>query len=158
VKSEDIYKRIEGKFPGKKMSFNDEAVTPWLEVEPSILIEVMTYLKSEELDFDELMCLSGVDYGAESNLGVTYHLCSTARGSKFMVKVKLAREKPVLPSVSGLWRTANWHEREAYDLYGISFDGHPDLTRILLPDDWEGHPLRKDYVLNKTYRGIKFKD
>jgi len=118
----------------------------------------MTYLKSRELDFDELMCLSGVDYGAESELGVTYHLCSTATGSKFTVKVKVAREKPVLPSVSSLWRTANWHEREVYDLYGISFDGHPDLTRILLPDDWEGHPLRKDYVLNKTYHGIKFKD
>ncbi len=140
------------------MSFNVEAVTPWLEIEPSILIEVMTYLKSRELDFDELMCLSGVDYGAESELGVTYHLCSTATGSKFTVKVKVAREKPVLPSVSSLWRTANWHEREVYDLYGISFDGHPDLTAILLPDDWEGHPLRKDYVLNKTYHGIKFKD
>lgn len=156
---EEVHKKLEGKFPGKVLHFASDAIYPWLEVDPASLHEIMSYLKADgELDFDELMCLSGVDYGAEAELGVTYHLCSTAVGSQVAIKVKLPRENPAVSTVSDLWRTANWHERETYDLFGITFEGHPDLTRILLPDDWEGYPLRKDYVLNKTYRGIRFKD
>ena len=157
--AEEIHKIVDGKFPGKVLNFASEAVEPWLEVEPDSLHDVMAYLKSEEgLDFNEIMCLRGVDIGVESELGVTYHLCSTAGGSRVTIRVKLYREKPAVSSVSDLWRTAGWHERETYDLFGIAFEGHPDLTRILLPDDWEGYPLRKDYVLNKTYHGIRFKE
>jgi NADH-quinone oxidoreductase subunit C len=157
--AKEINNKIEEKFPGKVSKHEPELGDPWIEVDPASIQEIMSFLKSEtELEFDELMCLSGVDYGAENELGVTYHLCSTTRGSKVTVKVKLPRDNPALPTVSNLWKTANWHEREAYDLFGIVFEGHPDLTRILLPDDWEGYPLRKDYVLNKTYRDIRFKD
>lgn len=158
MKAEEVYTKIEEKFPGKVLNVASEAIDPWVEIDPSSLEEIMIFLKSEELDFDELMCLSGVDYGEENELGVTYHLCSMAKGIKCTVKVSVSRDKPVVSTVSNLWRTANWHEREVYDLFGISFEGHPDMTRILLPDDWEGHPLRKDYVVNKVYRGIKFKD
>ena len=157
--AEAIYKDIEARFPGKVLHFEADAPFPWIEVDPASLHDIMSHLKSDSAcGFDELMCLSGVDYGPEAEIGVTYHLCSTKSGEKVSIKVKLPREKPAVSTVSDLWRTANWHEREAYDLFGISFEGHPDLTRILLPEDWEGHPLRKDYVVKKTYRGIRFKD
>ncbi len=156
---EEIKKAIDEKFPGKVLDFPSDAPHPFIEVDPSSLFDILQHLKSGDgLGFDELMCLSGVDYGAETGLGVTYHLCSTGRGHKVTVKVKLPRENPEVDSVVSLWRTAEWHEREAYDLFGIAFRNHPDLTRILLPDDWEGHPLRKDYVVNKVYQGIRFKD
>src|SRR5438876_994869 len=77
---------------------------------------------------------------------VVYHLYSITKEHRLSLKVRTTEEESV-PSVAGVWRTANWHEREAYDMYGIIFEGHPDLTRILLPDDWVGHPLRKDYPL-----------
>jgi NADH-quinone oxidoreductase subunit C len=157
--AEDVFRRIEGKFRGRTLAFDAEAVEPTLEVEASSLHEILSFLKTDkELGFDQLMCLSGVDYGQDKELGVTYHLCATKKATRFTVKVKVPRDRPVVPSVTGLWRTANWHEREAYDLFGITFEGHPDLRRILLPEDWEGNPLRKDYVLTKTYRGIRFKD
>ena len=95
--------------------------------------------------FDYLFCLSGVDWGKE--LGVVYHLKSTSLGHSIEIKVKTEdREDPRIPTVSDIWRTAEFHEREAYDLYGITFEGHPDLRRIFLEDDWVGWPLRKDYV------------
>jgi NADH-quinone oxidoreductase subunit C len=98
-----------------------------------------------ELGLDFLFCLSGVDWGAQ--LGVVYHLSSSDFQRQLVVKVKIDnREKPEVATVSDLWRTAEFHEREAYDLYGIIFVGHPDLRRIFLEDDWEGWPLRKDYV------------
>jgi NADH-quinone oxidoreductase subunit C len=157
--AEEIHGFVERKFPGKIASADLEAIDPGIEVDPAALLDIMTALHSEPiLAFDALMCLSGVDRGAESELGVTYHIHSTTLGHRFAVKVRLPRDNPVVSSVVSLWRTAEWHEREAYDLFGITFEGHPDLTRILLPEDWEGYPLRKDYVLNKTYQGIRFKD
>lgn len=111
--------------------------------------------------FDYLSCLSGVDYGLEENkLGVVYHLASmpykTQLTLKVIVDVDRSSDKlPAVPSVSEVWRTADWHEREAYDLLGIHFEGHPDLRRILCVEDWEGHPLRKDYKTASSYKGIK---
>ncbi|MFH1407388.1 MAG: NADH-quinone oxidoreductase subunit C, partial [Candidatus Omnitrophota bacterium] len=103
-----------------------------------------TLKEDEKLRFDYLMCLSGVDY--KEYFEVVYHLYSMERGRRAAVKVKLSREKPEVDSVSSLWKSANWHEREAFDLLGIRFNNHPDLRRILLPEDWgEGFPLRKDY-------------
>jgi len=159
LKAEEIKTRIETKFPGKVLDFPSDAPYPFVEVESASIFAILSHMKSEDgLEFDELMSLSGVDYGAESDLGVTYHLSSTAQGHKFAVKVKIPRDNPEVASVVSLWRTAEWHERETFDLFGITFKNHPDLTRILLPDDWEGHPLRKDYVVNKVYQGIRFKD
>jgi NADH-quinone oxidoreductase subunit C len=74
-----------------------------------------------------------------------------------MVKVDLDRARPIVPSVYSIWKAADWHEREAFDLLGIQFEGHPDLRRLLMPADWEGHPLRKDYQEQNYYRGIKVK-
>ncbi|GGG84939.1 NADH-quinone oxidoreductase subunit C [Paenibacillus radicis (ex Gao et al. 2016)] len=96
-----------------------------------------------ENDLTYLRNVSGVDY--ETHLEVVYHLVSLQSGRELTVKVKADREKPEVSSATPVWATANWNEREIYDLLGIVFTGHPDLRRIMMPDDWVGHPLRKDY-------------
>jgi NADH-quinone oxidoreductase subunit C len=86
---------------------------------------------------------------------LVYHLLSTVHNHRLVVKVKLAHdERPSAPTVSDLYPTANWHERECWDLMGVHFDGHPDMRRVLCAMDWVGHPLRKDYVFPKEYHGI----
>lgn len=116
---------------------------------------------NEQTYFDFLSCLTGVDYGIEENkFGVVYHLASIPFKSQLTLKVIKEHDRssaslPSFKSVSEVWKTAEWHEREAYDLTGIYFEGNPDLRRILLPDDWEGYPLRKDYVAAEEYKGIK---
>lgn len=107
-----------------------------------------------ELDFDWLGCLTGVDYVADDQLCAVYDLYSTSKDHWFAVKVYMPRDNPRIPSVADLWPAADWHERETYDLFGIVFEDHPDLRRILLPEDWEGHPLRKDYRFPREYHGI----
>ncbi len=130
-------------------------IDPYLKLDPSILRDVALMLRDDErLRFDLLMCLSGVDYTG-GKLGVVYHLNSTVLGHKIVLKVEVPADNPHCPSVESVWKTANWHEREAFDLVGIIFDGHPDLRRILMPDDWEGHPLRKDYKVPEFYNGMK---
>ena len=108
--------------------------------------------------FDMLSCLTGIDNGAEANsMEVVYNLYSIPFNHHVMLKVTLPRGNPAIDSVAEIWRTANWHEREAFDMYGIKFNGHPDLRRILLPADWEGFPLRKDYQHQEYYRDVKVK-
>ena len=104
--------------------------------------------------FDVLMCLSGMDYGG-GKLGVVYHLDATVRRHKIVLKTEVTPAEPRVASVESVWKTANWHEREAFDLYGIVFEGHPDLRRILMPDDWQGYPLRKDFQVPEFYNGMK---
>ncbi len=110
------------------------------------LHEICLKLKdTPELKFDYLFCLTGIDWGAE--LGVIYHLESTEYRHNIVVKVKTAdREDPKLDSVNDIWRTAEFHEMEVFDFFGIRFNNHPNLKRLFLTPDWEGYPLRKDYV------------
>lgn len=130
-------------------------IDPFVKVSPEKVKEVALFTRDDQrLQFDLLMCLSGVDYTG-GKLGVVYHLNSTKLNQKIVLKVDLTVENPHVQSVESVWKTANWHEREAFDLFGIIFDGHPDLRRILLPDDWEGHPLRKDYQVPEYYNGMK---
>ncbi|MCB1024966.1 MAG: NADH-quinone oxidoreductase subunit C [Acidobacteria bacterium] len=112
------------------------------------LFEVCSFLKSEH-DFDLLADLCGCDRGPEEDprFEVNYHLFSTVHYKRLRLKVLLTEDHPNVKSVTELWKTANWHERETYDLLGIIFDEHPDLRRILLPSDFDGHALRKDYPL-----------
>lgn len=108
--------------------------------------------------FDSLSCVTAIDLGVDSGqMEVIYTLYSIPFHVTLHLRVVLDREKPEVPSLSGIWKTADWHEREAFDFFGIQFIGHPNLTRILLPADWEGHPLRKDYVEQERYHGIKVK-
>jgi NADH-quinone oxidoreductase subunit C len=114
------------------------------------IADVCDLLKSGAASkFDFLADLCGVDRGPEEEprFEVNYHLFSTTTYQRLRLKVLLSEQDPHVPTVTGVWRTANWHERETYDLFGVVFDGHPDLRRILLPDDWQGYALRKDFPL-----------
>jgi NADH-quinone oxidoreductase subunit C len=115
-------------------------------VKPEQLYQLMTKLKTDsETNFDYLFCLSGVDWGTD--LGVVYHLESTTHRHTIVVKVNTKdRENPNLDTVCDIWRTAEFHEREVFDFFGIIFNNHPNLKRLFLTDEWEGFPLRKDYV------------
>lgn len=137
---------------------------PVLRLPAGELRAAAEFLHAQE--FDSLMSLAGIDYagmkthGAEAgdSLGVVYHFFSFTHRLKVTLKVWLPRTEPTVATISDLWRTAEWHEREAFDLYGIQFEGHPRLTRILLPEDWVGWPLRKDYEMPVEYRGIRHRD
>jgi NADH-quinone oxidoreductase subunit C len=114
----------------------------WATTTPAASRAVCRRLR--ELGFEFLNCLSGVDH--RTHLEVVYDLSSLREAAKVHLRVTVGRDAPVVPTVSDLWRAADWHERECYDLFGIRFDGHPDHRRILLPEDWVGYPLRKDYA------------
>jgi NADH-quinone oxidoreductase subunit C len=117
---------------------------------PEGLIELMTYLRDEPtLRFNYLSDIGGLDLGefASPRFAVSYQLYSLDHHHRVRVKVFLEEEDPVVPTVCGVWKTANWLEREIYDMFGVTFEGHPDLRRILMPVDYEGHPLRKDFPL-----------
>lgn len=114
------------------------------------LAAICSFLKSAPgLEFNFLSDLCGADRGPEEEprFEVNYHLFSTTKHHRLRLKVVLNEDDAHVETVTGVWRTANWHERETFDLLGIIFDGHPDLRRILLPDDWQGHALRKDFPL-----------
>ncbi|MCX2744420.1 NADH-quinone oxidoreductase subunit C [Mangrovivirga sp. M17] len=116
---------------------------------------------NSNLYFDSLSCLTGIDNGPEEGtMEVVYNLYSIPYGHQLMLKVEVSRDLnkdnyPTVPSVTNIWQTADWHEREVFDLFGLKFDNHPDLRRILMPEDWEGHPLRKDYEDMDKYHGVK---
>ncbi len=169
-----VLERLKQQFGEHISGANLDAIDPWIEVTPAGLVDVCRFLKDDpELQFDMLNCISGVDYhlddpkklakaGWEPHVEVVYHLSSTRKKHTLVLKVMLPRWKddvpgqlPELPSVSQLWRTADWHEREVFDLSGIHFVGHPSLRRILCPEDWVGHPLRKDYEMPLEYHGIR---
>ena len=151
--SQEIFENLETKFVDQIIDLT-ENVDPWIRVKPEAIADVCQYmLTASDLDFESLMCLSGVDY--EDHMTVVYNLGSYAKKHKITLKVEVGREEPKVPTVEAVWRVANWHEREAYDMYGIVFEGHSDLRRILCPDDWEGWPLRKDYKVQEYYRGMK---
>ena len=135
---------------------------PALLIDPDRIVDVCLELRNNPATyFDFLSCLTGVDYGIEARrFGVVYHLASIPYQTQLTLKISQPNNRnlddlPAFPSISSVYRTADWHEREAYDLVGIFFEGHPDLRRILLPDDWEGFPLRKDHKNAEFYKGIR---
>ena len=142
--NEEFQQHLEGLLPG----LTSEQVGGWLhtQVSPEQWRTLAPHLKNDPaLRLDFLFCLTGVDW--KTHLSVVYHLRSTELEHTLVVKVKLEdREHPELLSVWNLWRTAEFHERETYDLFGIRFMDHPDLRRLFMTDDWKGWPLRKDYV------------
>ncbi|QEK51632.1 NADH-quinone oxidoreductase subunit C [Pedobacter aquae] len=139
-----------------------QGLQPALVIKKDHIVEVCLALRDNEKTwFDFLSSLSGIDYGVEAQkFGVVYHLTSILKKHQLVLKVYQENDRdeqnlPVFKSVTSVWKTADWHEREAFDLLGIYFEGHPDLRRILLPDDWEGYPLRKDYKTAEQYHNIK---
>lgn len=130
-----------------------------LYIDTDKIVQVCIFLKeSPATYFDFLSSITALDKG-ENNFELVYHLASIPYKNQLTLKIKVFQNEnteflPEVPSVSGVWKTADWHERETYDLFGIFFRNHPDLRRILLPDDWEGYPLRKNYKAADTYRGM----
>jgi NADH-quinone oxidoreductase subunit C len=133
---------------------------PVLHVKPERIVDVCRLLKEDpELRFDLLISVTAIDYpDAKSPEGgrfdMVYHLLSSFENHRLVVKASLPRNAPRIATVSKVWAAAGWHERETYDFFGIHFEGHEDLRRILCCEDWVGYPLRKDYVFPKEYHGI----
>lgn len=139
------------KFP---QSILNDDVEKFLLVDPKSWSSLSAYLKIEEsLFFDSLQCQTGFDLG-EGFLEARYNLHSMKHDHYTEIRIQVTKDNPRIPSVEEVWRIADWFERETYDMLGIHFDGHRDMRRILLPDDWEGWPLRKDYEVQETYHGI----
>jgi NADH-quinone oxidoreductase subunit C len=172
--SAEIIALLEEKFGDRIKAKKPDAIDPFIVIEPENLLEVCRFLRDDpRLRFEFLNCVSGVDYleldpkkapksGFDPHLEVAYHFSSFTHKHRLVVKLILPRwkgnkpgELPEVPSLTPLWETAEWHEREVYDLTGVWFTGHPELTRILLSEDWEGHPLRKDYEFPLEYHGIR---
>ncbi len=151
----EIFDYLKQKFGEAIAEINEEVATPFIRVKPESWMEIAQTLRDDErLAFDFLRSVCGVDYPEQETIASVYHLFSLTHRHDCVIKVFLNRENPKLESVVTLWPAADWHEREAFDLFGIQYEGHPNLRRILLPDDWDGHPLRKDYKYPETYHGI----
>ena len=174
MSAQQVIEQLQEKFGQQVKPVESEVGDGWVEVGVDDLIAVCEYLRDDpKLRFDYLNCVSGVDYlesaarklakaKFESHVEAVYHLSSIELKHRITLKVMLPRWKddkpgqlPEVPSLSGVWSTAEWHEREVFDLVGIRFVDHPDLRRILCPEDWQGHPLRKDYEMPTEYHGIR---
>lgn len=173
----EIHQRLVDRFGAEAVAApHPEAVDPWIEVRDSHIAEVAEFLKHDPaLAFNQLCDLTAVDYfepdpkkqksfAHDPHVEVVYHLFSLPHKHRLTLKVRLPRwkndvpgELPEVDSVAHVWAIADWHEREAYDLLGVNFLGHPNLSRILCPDDWVGHALRKDYEMPLEYHGIRGK-
>ena len=173
MNAKDIHARLLRPFRPWIVGADLEAIDPWIEVRADGLPEISRFLlKDRDLAIDMLHCITAVDYFEpdekkaaavdwKPHVELIYHLSSTVHRHRLVLKTQLPRwtdDEPGVPSeapsVSGVWRTAEWHEREVYDLMGVYFLGNRDMRRILCPEDWEGFPLRKDYQMPTEYHGI----
>ena len=144
-------KMIEDKFPG---SLDSELNDTHIQLKPENWFEIAKWIKSEPvLYFDSLQCHTGMDIG-ENRLEARYNFHSMTHDHYIEIRISVSRDNAHIPSIEQIWRIGDWFERETYDMFGIFFDGHRDHRRMLLPEDWEGYPLRKDYVVQETYHGI----
>jgi len=155
----EIFESLAQRFgEGAVFDFHEDAKKdkdPWFQCAPARLVEIATHLRDEpSLAFDYLECMTGTDYPDKKQIHVALHVYSYARKHRVVIKLLLPRDAPTCPTLTGVWPVANWQERECFDLLGVTFEGHPDLRRILLPDDWVGHPLRKDFAEGNEYHGI----
>jgi NADH-quinone oxidoreductase subunit C len=156
TRTEDL-DRLKERFGDKIIKTGDMSGKPVAYVAPDAALAVLQHAR-EELDFDHLPFVSAADYPDEDILEVHWQLYSYPRdgrgGKDLAIKVHVPRDDPVVPTVVPFWSGAEWHEREAFDMFGIRFDGHKDLRRIFMPDGWRGHPLRKDYDRKEQYIGL----
>jgi NADH-quinone oxidoreductase subunit C len=142
-----IVEALSKAFPDATFETGPATDQPTIVVPPGLIVDVCTVVSSaSDLRFVFLADVTAVDWWpGEPRFEVVYHLASFDHRSRLRLKVRLPGENPHVATVSAVWPAANWLEREVWDLFGIDFDGHPDLRRLLMPEDWEGHPLRKDY-------------
>lgn len=155
MEAKEIYERLEKQFPGKVAGFKGDVPEPYCMADAQAVVEVCRVLRDDpELNFEVLSDLTALDWPKDEKIQVVYHLYSYSKRHAIVVKVDLPRDNPKVPTLEGVWKVANWFEREVFDLFGVIFEGHSDLRRIMLPEDWVGHPLRKDYVEQEEYDGI----
>ena len=153
MKPEEIATLLSERFGERVVETKLDGGNPWVTVAAESILEVCGFLRDDpRLAMDHLELLGGVDY--KDRIEVVYIVYSMKQRHRMTVKCRLPRENPKLASVESVWPVANWHEREAYDMFGVGFEGHSDLRRILCPDDWEGYPLRKDYKYPTRYRDM----
>jgi NADH-quinone oxidoreductase subunit C len=152
----EIHAIVKEKLGDAVLEEHPEARDPYIVVRSDAFEDLAYFCRDDSrLRFDLLSSIAGVDYPERGVIEVIYCLDSTPNKHWLIAKVLLPRDNPRVRSVEKVWRTADWHERETFDLLGVVFEGHHNLVRILCAEDWEGHPLRKDYVMPQTYRGIK---
>ncbi len=148
-----ILERLKNRFGDRVLETIDKKPDPFAVVDPRAIVEICRFtIEDPELAMDCLSNQSGVDY--KDRIEVVYHLFSYKHRHGAVLKVKLPRENPSIETVESVWKSANWMEREIFDLLGVNFEGHSDMRRILMPEDWIGHPLRKDFVEPAEYHGI----
>ena len=151
----EIYTRLKERFGGAVIDKNEDVHDPFIVIDHDAVSDIMALIKNDDaFDCSYLACISGVDYPEKAVIDVVYHMYSYGKRHKIVLKVHVPRTNPAVPSVTSLWKGADWLEREVYDMFGVVFAGHPALRRILCPEDWEGHPLRKDYQEPDSYHGI----
>jgi len=162
---EAVLEVLQEAFPEEVTATVPEGVHPHAVVRPQRWHDIALFLRDDQrLRFDWLRCITGIDHIEDNLLTAVYDLHATLPPGRpediwrirneIAIKIQVDRERPHIPSVADVWPAADWHEREAYDLLGIIFDGHPDLRRILCCDDWVGHPLRRDYEFPLEFHGI----
>lgn len=139
--NETVKEKIEGLFPS--VQFDETGEWLQIQIESELWQKVAQVLRSEPLLFDYLFCLTCIDW--KTHLTMVYHLSGTSHRHTIVVKAKCDRDQPVINTVSDIWRTAEFHEREVFELFGVQFIDHPDLRKLILTDDFEGYPLRKDF-------------
>ncbi len=155
MEAAEIHAALRDKFSDKISATDEAAKDPSAVVDGAAIREICAFLRDDErLRFDVLNNQTGVDYKAEGYIEVVYHLYSYEYRHGVVLKARANRDEPVLPSVEEVWKAANWLEREIYDLLGVKFLDHTDLRRLLMPEDWVGYPLRKDFVEPEEYHGI----
>jgi NADH-quinone oxidoreductase subunit C len=155
MEAPEIFAKLEKQFSGRVSDFKGDAPEPYLRVEDQAIVEVCRYLRDDaDLKFEVLSDQTAVDWPKEEKIELVYHLYSYSGRHQIVLKVDLPRDNPKIATVEEIWKVANWFEREIFDLFGVIFHGHSDLRRILLPEDWVGHPLRKDYIEQEEYDGI----
>ena len=150
-----ILSKIKERLPDAVLDITEFAGEHILHVQGQDILKVLTELKDDGFNFlADLTAIDNLTLGGFERFAVSYHVLSHKTTERVTVKAYISEEKPSLPSVESLWKTADWQEREVFDLYGIKFEGHPNLIRIMNPDDFEGYPLRKDYPrLGRKERG-----
>jgi NADH-quinone oxidoreductase subunit C len=150
-----VQKKLEEMFGAAVGPVSEGRLESWIEVDADKVDAVCELLRDDpELRFDALINLTGCDFPEKGHIQIVYSLMSYGHGHELTLKVNAERDAPAVNTVENVWPAANWLEREVYDLLGVDFAGHSDLRRILLPDDWIGSPLRKDYVEAPDYHGI----
>jgi NADH-quinone oxidoreductase subunit C len=158
MEAQSIFNHVAAKLGDAVYGFTDgvkETKDPYFKVKPDHWHALAEVLRDDpELQFDFLNNVTAVDWLKQGRIDMVYHLYSYPKRHRCVVKVELPRDKPQVASVADLWKSADWNEREQFDLFGVEFLGHPDLRRIMMPDDWPGYPMRKDYKEAESYRGM----